>query len=135
MTGYLDKRKYLKEVIELIRALNNRLVEEYTVAKVKYDDGEYEIDIIVKTVDEQNKISYQVLCFTPYLARKLAKDLQQILRYRKVRRPRKMARKRRRKRGNPLPSSVMKRIWRKCGSPRSNPKCWSREMKKAHRNR
>jgi len=62
----LDKRKYLKEVIELIRALNNRLVEEYTVAKVKYDNGEYEIDIIVKTVDEQNKISYQVLCFTPW---------------------------------------------------------------------
>jgi len=134
LAGYSDKRKYLEEVTELIRALNNRLVEEYTVAKVKYDNGEHEIDIIVKTVDEQNRISYQVLCFTPYLARGLAKDLQQILRYRKVRRPRKMARKRR-KRGNPLPSSVMKRIWRKCGSPRSNPKCWSREMKKAHRNR
>jgi len=43
-----------------------------------------------------------------------------------------MAKKRKRKRGNPLPSSVMKQIWRKCGSPRSNPKCWSREMKKAH---
>ena len=31
----------------------------------------------------------------------------------------------------PLPSSTMKRIWDKCGSPRENPSCWKREMKKA----
>ena len=80
----MPKRKYLREVAELIRALNNKFVEEYTIAKVKYDDGEYEIDIIVKTVDEQNKVAYQVLCFTPYLARKFARDLQQILRYSKT---------------------------------------------------
>ena len=98
MTGFSAKRKYLREVTELIRALNNKFVEEYTIAKVKYDDGEYVIDIIVKTVDEQNKVAYQVLCFTPYLARKFARDLQQILRYSKVRRFRKNGQEKKEKR-------------------------------------
>lgn len=94
----MPKRKYLREVTELIRTLSNKFVEEYTIAKVKYDDGEYEIDIIVKTVDEQNKVAYQVLCFTPYLARKFARDLQQILRYSKVRRFRKNGQEKKEKR-------------------------------------
>jgi len=101
LTGFSAKRKYLREVTELIRALNNKFVEEYTIAKVKYDDGEYEIDIIVKTVDEQNKVTYQVLCFTPYLARKFARDLQQILRYSKVRRFRKNGQKKKKEKRKP----------------------------------
>jgi len=35
--------------------------------------------------------------------------------------------------GRGLSSRVMKRIWDKCGSPKKNPKCWRREMKKAWR--